>query len=135
MRDQPHKRHIAKAITWRMIGTCDTIILSWLISGNPISGLKIGFFEIISKTILYYFHERFWYQSKVSNPNKRHLLKTLTWRFFGTIDTIIIAYLVTGNAIIGLKIGFVEVATKLILYYLHEKIWYRSNFGLEDRKY
>ena len=60
MRDQPHKRHIAKAITWRMIGTCDTIILSWLISGNPISGLKIGFFEIISKTILYYFHERFW---------------------------------------------------------------------------
>lgn len=135
MRDQPHKRHIAKAITWRMIGTCDTIILSWLISGNPISGLKIGFFEIISKTILYYFHERFWYQSKVSNPNKRHLLKTLTWRFFGTIDTIIIAYLVTGNAIIGLKIGFIEVATKLILYYLHEKIWYRSNFGLEDRKH
>jgi uncharacterized membrane protein len=102
---------------------------------KPISALKVGFFEIISKTILYYFHERFWYQSKVSNPNKRHLLKTLTWRFFGTIDTIIIAYLVTGNAIIGLKIGFVEVATKLILYYLHKKIWYRSNFGLEDRKY
>jgi uncharacterized membrane protein len=34
----------------------------------------------------------------------------------------------------GLKIGFVEVVTKMILYYLHERAWYKVNFGLLKRK-
>ena len=135
MKDNSHKRHVAKAITWRLVGTIDTMILSWIISGNPIFGVKIGAIEMFTKMVLYYFHERFWYNTTVANANKRHIYKTVTWRLVGTLDTIIIGYLVTGNAIIGLKIGFFEVATKLILYYLHEKIWYKSNFGIEDRKH
>lgn len=135
MRDNSHKRHLAKTITWRFVGTIDTMVLSWIISGNPIFGLKIGVIEIVTKMTLYYFHERIWFNTKITNANKRHLYKTVTWRLVGTLDTMIIGYLVTGNAIIGLKIGFFEVATKLILYYLHEKIWYKSNFGIEDRKH
>lgn len=132
--DNSHKRHIAKAITWRIVGTLDTIILSWIISGNPITGLKIGFVEVITKMILYYFHERIWFKSKIQNNNKRHLLKTITWRLLGTLDTIIIAWVITGNGLIGLKIGFAEIVTKMILYYFHEKIWYKFDFGLEKRK-
>ena len=135
MRDNSHKRHLAKTITWRFVGTIDTMVLSWIISGNPIFGLKIGVIEIVTKMTLYYFHERIWFNTKITNANKRHLYKTVTWRLVGTLDTMIIGYLVTGNAIIGLKICFFEVATKLILYYLHEKIWYKSNFGIEDRKH
>ncbi len=135
MRDNSHKRHLAKTITWRFVGTIDTMVLSWIISGNPIFGLKIGVIEIVTKMTLYYFHERIWFNTKITNANKRHLYKTVTWRLVGTLDTMTIGYLVTGNAIIGLKIGFFEVATKLILYYLHEKIWYKSNFGIEDRKH
>jgi len=135
VRDNSHKRHLAKTITWRFVGTIDTMVLSWIISGNPIFGLKIGVIEIVTKMTLYYFHERIWFNTKITNANKRHLYKTVTWRLVGTLDTMIIGYLVTGNAIIGLKIGFFEVATKLILYYLHEKIWYKSNFGIEDRKH
>ena len=135
MKDNSHKRHVAKAITWRLVGTLDTMVLSWIISGNLIFGVKIGAIEMFTKMVLYYFHERFWYNTTVANANKRHIYKTVTWRLVGTLDTIIIGYLVTGNAIIGLKIGFFEVATKLILYYLHEKIWYKSNFGIEDRKH
>jgi len=135
VRDNSHKRHLAKTITWRFVGTIDTMVLSWIISGNPIFGLKIGVIEIVTKMTLYYFHERIWFNTKIANANKRHLYKTVTWRLVGTLDTMTIGYLVTGNAIIGLKIGFFEVATKLILYYLHEKIWYKSNFGIEDRKH
>jgi uncharacterized membrane protein len=135
VRDNSHKRHLAKTITWRFVGTIDTMVLSWIISGNPIFGLKIGVIEIVTKMTLYYFHERIWFNTKITNANKRHLYKTVTWRLVGTLDTMTIGYLVTGNAIIGLKIGFFEVATKLILYYLHEKIWYKSNFGIEDRKH
>ena len=66
--------------------------------------------------------------------SKRHILKTFSWRFIGTLDTILIGWLISGNAFIGLKIGVAEVITKLILYYLHEKVWYTSNFGLENRR-
>ena len=54
-------RHILKSITWRLVGTIDTIILSWVITGNFQIGLKIGGVEVITKMILYYFHERLWF--------------------------------------------------------------------------
>ncbi len=55
-------RHILKSITWRLIGTIDTVVLSWVITGNLEIGLKIGGVEVITKMILYYFHERLWYK-------------------------------------------------------------------------
>ena len=42
MATSSYKRHLAKTITWRIVGTLDTIVLSWIITGNPITGLKIG---------------------------------------------------------------------------------------------
>jgi uncharacterized membrane protein len=132
--DNSHKRHIAKAITWRIIGTLDTMLLSWYISGSPIIGLKIGLAEITTKMILYYFHERVWFKTELSNANKRHLIKTITWRILGTLDTILLAWLISGDPMIGLKIGLIEVVTKMLLYFLHEKVWYKFNFGLEQRK-
>ena len=57
-----HFRHIVKTITWRVIGTIDTIILGWVISGDPEVGVKIGGLEFFTKTILYYLHERFWFK-------------------------------------------------------------------------
>ncbi|WP_224485329.1 DUF2061 domain-containing protein [Robertkochia aurantiaca] len=127
------KRHIAKTVTWRFVGTLDTILLSWLISGNPMSGLKIGFSEVITKMVLYYFHERAWFNFKMPNSQKRHILKTITWRIVGTIDTMVLAWIITGNPLTGLKIGAAEVFTKMILYYLHERAWYRIDFGLDRR--
>jgi len=55
-------RHILKSITWRLIGTIDTILLGWLITGNLETGLKIGGVEVITKMLLYYFHERIWFK-------------------------------------------------------------------------
>ena len=134
MVDKSHRPHIAKAITWRIIGTLDTILLSWLITGNPLTGLKIGFAEVTTKMLLYYLHERFWFKTRFKNANKRHLIKTITWRILGTLDTMLLAWIISGNAITGLKIGFAEVLTKMILYFIHEKVWYRINFGLEHRQ-
>jgi uncharacterized membrane protein len=56
------KRHIAKTITWRVVGTIDTIILGWLVSGDPMVGVTIGSFEVVTKMILYFIHERVWYK-------------------------------------------------------------------------
>lgn len=139
MKDQSHKRHIAKTITWRIIGTLDTVVLSWIISGNPTTGLKIGVAEVITKMLLYYLHERAWFKINFSKDGlilesrKRHIAKTFTWRLIGTIDTILLAWWISGDPMIGLKIGFAEVITKMILYYLHERFWYRLNYGLINR--
>jgi uncharacterized membrane protein len=66
---------------------------------------------------------------------KRHLLKTITWRIVGTLDTMLISWFVTGSWKAGLAIGFTEVITKMILYFLHERAWYRfSNFGVNAKK-
>lgn len=129
-----YKRHLAKTITWRVVGTVDTIILSWIITGNPFTGLKIGLAEVMTKMVLYYFHERVWLYSKLRNSRKLHLIKTVTWRIIGTIDTILLAWLITGSPTTGMKIGVVEVVTKMALYYLHERVWHRINFGVNQYK-
>jgi uncharacterized membrane protein len=59
----------------------------------------------------------------------RSLLKTISWRLTGTIDTIVISYLITRELKWALSIGAIEVFTKLILYYFHERIWERINIG------
>lgn len=128
-----HKRHIAKTITWRVIGTLDTIILSWFISGDPTTGLQIGLTESVTKMFLYYVHERVWVRIYVENSQKRHLIKTVTWRVIGTLDTVLLSWFYTGDPFTGLKIGAAEVVTKMALYYLHERMWYKINFGLDKR--
>jgi uncharacterized membrane protein len=127
------KRHIAKTFSWRLVGTLDTLLLSWLITGDLFTGVKISALEIISKMILYYLHERYWFNSSVSDSKKRHVLKTFSWRLVGTLDTILIGWLISGNPFVGLKIGIAEVITKMVLYYFHEKVWHKSNFGLQTR--
>ncbi len=127
------RRHIAKTLTWRLTGTLDTLVISWFITGRIDTGIKIGIAELITKMLLYYAHERIWFLTKKFKSHQRHLIKTFTWRFVGTVDTIFLAWLFTGNPITGLKIGTVEVITKMILYYAHEKIWYKINFGIRKR--
>ena len=63
---------------------------------------------------------------------KRHILKTISWRVIGTLDTMVLSWFITGSWKIGLTIGGVEVITKLILYYFHERVWYRfSKYGIK----
>lgn len=133
MKDQTRKRHIAKAITWRIVGTLDTILISWFVTGNPFTGLKIGFSEVLTKMLLYYFHERLWFRILIPESRKRHLLKTVSWRVIGTLDTMILSWVISGNPLTGVKIGLVEVVTKMVFYYLHERVWYNINFGLGIR--
>jgi uncharacterized membrane protein len=54
------KRSIVKAISWRTLGTVDTMLISFIVTGSPLAAISIGGFELITKTLLYYFHERVW---------------------------------------------------------------------------
>ena len=63
------------------------------------------------------------------NTIKRSLAKTVSWRAVGSIDTMVITYIVTGNWKFGLAVGSIEVISKIILYYIHERIWERIKWG------
>lgn len=64
---------------------------------------------------------------------KRHLAKTLTWRILATTDTFLIAWIITGNIDWAAGIAGIEVLTKMILYYWHERVWYKHiKFGVKN---
>ena len=65
---------------------------------------------------------------------KRHIAKTVTGRIVGTLDTIIISGLITGSWEAGLAIGGIEIISKMALYFVHERLWYRfSKFGIKKK--
>jgi hypothetical protein len=53
-------RSLAKAISWRVTGTVDTFIISWLITGQVLLASGIAFTEIMTKIFLFWAHERIW---------------------------------------------------------------------------
>lgn len=57
-------RSLAKAITWRMIGTLDTFLIAWLFTGEPLMASGIALTELITKSIMYFLHERGWSKIK-----------------------------------------------------------------------
>ena len=59
----------------------------------------------------------------------RTILKTISWRIVGTLDTMALGWIVTGSPLLGLKIGGLELITKFVLYYIHERIWLKSKYG------
>ena len=63
--NESHLRSILKAISWRTLGTIDTFILSWIITGQMHVAAAIGGLELITKTLLFYGHERLWTKIKI----------------------------------------------------------------------
>ncbi len=134
-----HKVSILKGISWRVIGTLDTILLSFIFTGQFLTAVKIGGIELFTKILLYYLHERAWIFFHIGkrtlridngiivyeDKHWRSIVKSISWRFIGTLDTIVIAYFVTGEISTAFEIGFTEVFTKMLLFYLHERFWNR----------
>ena len=127
------KRHIAKSFSWRLVGSLDTLIFAWIITDDFNEGLGISGITTLTKLVWYYIHERWWFNSSIVDSNKRHIIKTFIWRGIGTLDTILFSWILTGNPLIGLKIGGAETVSKMLLYYFHEKLWYKINYGLNLR--
>jgi uncharacterized membrane protein len=65
----------------------------------------------------------------MADKHYRSLAKAVSWRITGTVDTVLISYLITGKIRWALSIGFVELFTKVALYYFHERLWNKISFG------
>lgn len=66
----------------------------------------------------------------MSEKPLRSIVKAVSWRITGTIDTVILSFLITGKIKFALSIGFAELATKTALYFFHERVWNKIQFGI-----
>jgi uncharacterized membrane protein len=74
-RDQHEAAHwisATKAVSWRIVGTIDTWIISYLVTGQWKLAFSIASIEVFSKVVLYYFHERAWEKVRVRTINRTH---------------------------------------------------------------
>ena len=58
-----------------------------------------------------------------ANTKKRTMAKTITWRITASLTTFLIAWILTGDILVGASIGSIEAIAKIFLYYFHERIW------------
>jgi uncharacterized membrane protein len=125
-----HARSFVKAVSWRVIGTLDTFLWGLFVTGQPLAAGAIAALETFTKVFIFYLHERAW-QWVAWDPDGRGraLAKAFTWRFVGSLDTFILSMLITGNAAFAMTIATGEALTKIVLYYAHERIWYRIPWG------
>jgi uncharacterized membrane protein len=66
---------------------------------------------------------------RVSDSHVRSIGKAISWRIVGTIDTFVITLVITGNFVIAGSIASVESISKIVLYYLHERVWSNVTLG------
>ena len=57
---ESHTRSMLKGVTWRFVASMTTVIIAWLVIGEPGIAFQIGLFEAIIKIFVYYLHERIW---------------------------------------------------------------------------
>ncbi len=150
-----HWRSIAKSVTWRIVGTLDTLFLSFIIltylapvfgfvgashADNLETATYIAITEVVTKMTLYYLHDRAWERTHwgtriddaghLVDGHRRTAVKTTSWRVIASLDTFLLALIFTGNPATAVSIGGFEIITKLVLYYLHERAWSKLKFGI-----
>lgn len=64
-----------------------------------------------------------------SEGSLRSVVKSISWRVIGTLDTIIISFFITGEVSLALSIGSIELVTKMVLYFFHERLWNLIKWG------
>lgn len=60
---------------------------------------------------------------------KRSIVKTISWRVVGTLATVTISYLITGTLALAFSIGGIELVSKMVLYFFHERAWTNIKWG------
>ncbi|MFL2564078.1 MAG: DUF2061 domain-containing protein [Flavobacteriales bacterium] len=130
-------RSLLKSFSWRIIAISDTILTVLLITCvfgdcSLKNALTIGFLEFLIKLVAYFIHERIWLSIQFEKRFgvTRTIYKTLSWRVLATVVTFIIAGEILNtkdNA--ALYIAGIEVFTKSLLYYMHERLWLTLPLG------
>ena len=130
-KDESPLRSLVKSFSWRIVAIADTILVVLLItcmSGRCSleDALAIGFIEFLLKFVVYFVHERIWVNIQFKNRFgvNRTIQKTVSWRIVATVMTFLIAGAILDTSEnTAYYIAGIELFTKTLLYYIHERLW------------
>lgn len=136
-----YKRHFTKAITWRLFSSAITFFIAYFFLKDELNAfekaLELVLLESFLKIFFYFIHERIWYNIALKfeiSATARHILKSFTYRSIASIGTVVVVFCIFGEneamAFAAGKIVVSEILIKLVTYYIHERIWYRFNYGV-----
>ena len=74
-------------------------------------------------------HKTSFEKDKITEKPIRSIVKSISWRIIGTLDTILISWLVTDALNVAFSIGAIELITKMVLYFFHERVWNVIKWG------
>ena len=101
-----------------------------MVTGHVGAAGAIASMETLTKIVLFYLHERLWRLTTWAPQSRlRSLIKAVSWRLVGSLDTFILSMIVTGNAKYAVTITGAEAITKVALYYVHERVWRKIAWG------
>jgi len=127
-------RSRVKALTWRILGTVTTILLSYILIGELDVAFKIGPIDFVVKFITFFAHERLWQIPPLLKLHNRRFLKMMLWKVIALSLTISTSFFVTGKMEFALRLGPVDFFSKMFLYYFHEFVWDHISYGLVSLK-
>lgn len=137
------RRHIAKTITWRLVASLTTFTLTFFFFKDDPNvtekATNVAVIEAALKMVFYYYHERVWFKVKVKLRSRiRHITKAVTWRLVASMTTFVVAFALFKSDPDAVEkatgIAIAESFLKMLLYYLHERAWYKQDLGLSDRQ-
>lgn len=138
------RRSVVKSLTWRVLATLDTIIISYFLTGSIGVAVSIGVIETVMKTGVYFLHERVWNTIKwgkkegdllninTADTKRRSIVKSLTWTFIGALITITAARILSVEIKTAITIGIIEIFTRMIIYFFHERFWNNVIWGKRE---
>jgi len=59
----------------------------------------------------------------------RSIVKSFSYRVFGTLSSFLVVYVITGRADLSALIAFWETIVKVYIYYVHERLWNKIQWG------
>jgi uncharacterized membrane protein len=63
------------------------------------------------------------------DSHKRSVAKAISWRLGGTLATMLIVFIFTRKVTVTVGVGFFDLIAKMVIYYLHERVWEKIKWG------
>jgi len=137
------QRSFVKGISWRVLASLTTLVIAFFISSNENTHntqqtekalFLMSLTEFVGKFALYYFYERLWNFIPFGRTSKgpsylRTAIKGVLWRTTATSVIILLYFLFIHNIDGALKLGVYDFVIKLLVYYIHERLWGEIRWG------
>jgi len=135
----PQLLRFLKSFLWAVLGMSLTFLIALFVTSDLSNSLGIGIAEFVFTTLTYYIHEFLW--DRASNlldfPLHNHAVsvaQALSWRVTGTVLTIGIVFVFTGEVGDALQVGIGEVIVKIGIFYGYARLWLKVMRRIERRR-